>query len=574
MKNLHFKKAHRVIIDSFASIARSCRQSVTRYPYPTAILLALVYLLLFQHNFITTGDAWAESYAEYLDESVRFGWGEVFAQNWAGYFSLVPSFIAKAYVFFNFPLGYIDWFYRAVTILFTVFTAALFALKANRLIVKSDALRILLSLAVVVSLFDITSFSFINIWYIAFLPIVFIYLSHKKISDKMDIGVGIFGALMSLTKPFLVLMPIIIYRAIRTRQWIGPTIFLIAATLQTYQIVFNDRRQLVENTSLSINETVGGIFVGSGVALLKLFGVMPLSFWYVAIANIILFALAILLWRKKGFWTTAILCSTFIFAVYTYVLAPDLPAYRGLNSYTTMYSFNYKTQREIIVNGILLITFFILLDSFYYQWRKSVNKFARKYTPYVILCTALLVITIIYKPIDTTSAGVSTGPINSFRTDLNNNLPTCIPLSPTPVFVADTNWVYAHKGTCVTPNHDTNIFKPDFAHMNTPVNNTIYTIDASYFRLNRHELTAIVIPVINNTELSHRLEIIDASGKTFTAKVDVSKEIQFITFNTRGIPRQDQYVITIRQSGQGVRLGQFTGTRQPIVYTYFLNKQP
>jgi hypothetical protein len=560
------------IVNSVTSISLTIYGYLKNNPYLSAILIISLYLIIFQNNFVTTGDAWAESYAEYLDESVRLGWSEVFAQNWAGYFSLIPSFIAKLYVFLHLPIGYIDWFYRGIVILFAIFTTSLFALKVNRAILKSDSLRILLSLAITIILFDITSFSFINIWYIAFLPILFSYLNHEKISNKADVSLGIFGALVSLTKPFLIILPIIIYRAIRSRQWIGPIVFLAATTLQIYQIIFNDRRQLVENASLSITETIGGIFVGCGISLLKLIGIMPLSLWFIVIANVALLALLILLWRRKGFWTAGILGATYIYAVYTYVLAPDLPAYHGLHNFAMMYSFDYKTQREIIINGVLMISIFLLLGSYLESWNRSKNNFVKKYKTYIILSICLVLLVVVYKPIDTTSAGVSTTPVNSFRSDLNNNLPSCVPLSPTPVYVADTNWVYAHKGTCHTPNHDTNIFKPDFTNMNIPADNVTFKINASYFRLDDTDLVAVVIPLINTSKKSTTLTIKNDNGKIFSSNVESKEGIQFVTFNTRGLDKSSIYKLVINQQYSGLYLGHFINTDSPVVYTYFLQK--
>jgi hypothetical protein len=299
---------------------------------------------------------------------------------------------------------------------------------------------------------------------------------------------------------------------------------------------------------------------------------MPTSLWHVAFANLALVVLIALIWRTKGLWTASILAVTYVYAVYTYVLAPDLPAYQGLHSFAIMYSFNFKTQREIIINGILMISIFILLGHYLNQWRHSKYLFLKKYRKYIVLILCFILLAAAYQPIDTRSAGVSTAPIDSFRSDLNNNLPTCVPLSPTPVFYTGTNWVYAHKATCHTPNHDTNLFKPDFNTMNLPATHVNYNINAVYFRLAETDLTAIVIPVVNTSGRSTKLMINDNNGTTISSKVEAKKDIQFITFNTRGLARDSTYNITINQESTGLNLGRFNDSDDPIVYTYFLEK--
>ncbi|HEX6462225.1 MAG TPA: hypothetical protein VFZ58_03030 [Candidatus Saccharimonadales bacterium] len=542
--------------------------TIRKRPYVISCTVILFYLLVFQNNFVTSGDAWAESYAEYLDESVRLGWSEVIAQNWAGYFSLVPSFIAKAYVALSMPLGYIDIFYRAVVISFSVLTASLFALKLNRILIASDTLRIFLSLATVAILFDVTSFSFINIWYLAFLPLLFIYLSREKLPLKADISLGVLGALISLSKPFLAIIPLIIIRAIRSKQWVGPLIFLFGTALQTFQIIFNDRRQLVESATISLQDTIGGIFTGSGVSLLKLCGIMPASLWVVGVANLVLLGLFTLLWRTRGFWVASTLGAVYLFGVYTYVLAPDFPVYSGIHNFQELYSFTHKSQREIVISGSLIISFFLLIESFAVYMKKNKHTFA----PYLPIALSLILLIIIYRPIDTVSAGVSTKPIEPFRQDLNQNLPTCLPLSPTPVFMHDINWLYAHRTKCNAATHDTNIFKPDFNHMNTVPHKARFSFNAAYFGVSESSLGAVVVPVDNKTGEANKLIVKDNKNNRFEASVEPRKGIQFITFNTRGIESRENYNLQFFSERAGIFLGTFTGTPHAIVYLYFLTK--
>lgn len=523
---------------------------------------------MFQFRFVTSGDAWAESFAEYLDESVRMGWAEVFAQNWAGYYSIVPSFIAKVYVWLGLPLGYIDFFYKGVVLLFATFTSAIFALKLNRSVIKSDTLRILLAVACIATLSDLTSFSFINIWYLPLIPLIFTYLSDRRLSNRADVSLGVIGALVSLTKPVLITGPIVVLRAIRSRQWIGPMIFLAGATVQAAQIIFNDRRQLVESTDLSVKDSIGGLLTGSGVGLLKLINIPPASILSVLIAVVALFLMLLVIWRTRGWWVALMLAAVFSFGVYTYVLAPDMPAYRGFWQVAELYDFNFKTQREIIINGMLVIGIFMVFETV----TDKVRSRSKHWGKTAAIALPLMFVAVIHTPIDVSSAGVSADPINKFRDSLTKNQRICVPLAPTPVFLPDINWFYAHDTTCYTPLHDTNIFKPDFTNLTLRPKASRLSFDAQYFRLEKKTLSAITVPVKNLSGERGTLEV-NVAGKRYRTTVSTSSEIQFAVFNTAEDPpsNQSNYSFEYRSENSGIRLGKFVNSSNALTYLYFVD---
>ena len=473
----------------------------------------------------------------------------------------------------GFPLGYIDYYYRLIVIIFTVGSAALLALPQNRTVIKNDYLRIFLALSVLIALFDVASFSFINVWYIGLLPLICLYLSTESLPKKLDLFMGIFGALVALTKPFVILPPIALFRGLRSRQWVGPTIVILAGILQTYQILFNDPRHVAGGVTTSIKVTLGGIFTGSGVELLKLFSIPPTSFWFVIGANCILVALLLCIWRKKGILVSSVLALTYVYAVYTYVLSPDTIVYTGLKNYQEIYFYGYKTQREITINNIILLSLFIVLD-IVWSWiisRSHSIKPTFDALPRLFPLLILILLVGIYKPIDTTSASVSTATLEPFRNTLNAGAPVCVPLSPTTYFLLESNWSYAYKGTCITPNHDLNVFQPDFANMVYPANNVLFSIDAIYFRTSTNQLSGIVVPINNLTGTANTLYLEDTlTHSVFATPVKSQAGVQYISFNTKEISKRNSYSFTINQAQQGLAVGLFRGGKGTIGYSYFI----
>lgn len=548
---------------------------VQQHPMLVAALAICLYLLMFQRHFVFGGDAWAESFAEYLDESVRFGWSQVIAQGWAGYITIIPSFFAKLYVAVGAPLGYIDYFYRGVVLIFAVGSSALIAGKFNRPLIKSDGLRILLALCVAICLSDLVAFSFINVWYVGLIPVILYCLNPSRLGTKTDLGLGLYGALVALTKPFIILLPLIIYRLIRTKQYLGSGILLAAATLQSYQILFNDKRHIVAESHFDLHVALGGVFTGSSTAVFKLLHTVPGSLLVVALMAAVVMAMFIALWRLKGFWIAAGIGLVFAYSVYTYALAPDSPAFFGIRHYREMALFDLKTQREILINAGLLTAIFVVADACLQRFRtiKLPNKTSLK-SAWIILPLGLLLAAVMIKTIDTTSAGVTNAPLRAFRQQLNDHRPTCVPLAPSTLFYAKASWSFGYKGACKTLTHDINLFQPDFHHMNKPVSGRIIRYDAQYFRLNKAQLEAVVIPVINTAADPQTLRLSDShSRQTFTALADNKhpQQIQLVTFNVSSLPKQRVYLLRLT-GPPDVQGGFFKGSRNLITYPYFLNR--
>ena len=446
---------------------------VGSYPGLAAGIITLLYLAIFQLSFLTTGDAWAESFAEYLDESIRRGWKEVFAQNWAGYFTLIPSLLSKAYVSLGLPLGYIDYFHRMVSIAFVTITTVLIAAKFNAQIIRNDFHRIAFAVLIVVSLTNLTSFSFIIVWYLGFVPIIMWCLHTEKIDRGMDASIGMFGFLVSLTKPFPLIVPLVLVRLMRTKQMLGALIVFVAAVFQSVQILFNDDRGIASGATFKLTTFLGSVFTGSGIEFLKLIHIAPAGYWMVIGVNILFLCLFIAIWKKRGVIFASSLAVLYTYCLYTYLMAPDAPVYFSLERYQDIYYYNLKSQREILIYAIQLLIIFIGTPTLL---RMASRKIPVIHKLFLYLRSKALIVVLsfmsfvclflfVYRPIDVTSPGISNSAISAFREQLSSGEEACVPLAPTPVFFSEANWFFEYKTRCITQNYDTNIFKPDYKDM-------------------------------------------------------------------------------------------------------------
>lgn len=558
-------------MDKISKYIQYIKSSINKHPYLWSVTVSVLYMSICQYSFISNGDAWAESFAEYLDESIRKGWDEVFRQNWAGYFTLLPSLISKTFVTLNGPIGFADYYYRIIVVLFTIFTCSIISLKYFRNFIEQDILRILLSLSSIVIISDLTSFSLINIWYLGYVPIIIYCLTPKKSSTKLDVFMGIFGLLISLSKPFIFIIPFYIYRLLKTKQYFGAGLALAGALMQSYQIIFNDQRGLVDNANIDIKQTIFGVIIGAGTSTIKLMGINSATYITLLVALFILLAIALLLWKAKGFLVCTLIIGLFLFAVYTYVLSPDGWAYFGPKEINQTLNFNLKRQREILINASLLIAVFAIAS--YYYKKKYVLLGYRINFKFISLSILIIFICIIHKPIDATSAGVSNKPLSMFRNQLNAGTPTCVPLAPNVFFFINATWSFGYKGTCHTLTNDTNLFKPNTLKISYNLGDGLVTYDAKYFRLDQYNLQAIVVPINykGKYECSAYLKNINDDKVYETQILKNKNEPQLITFNTSGMNTSEKYTLQISTNcNEEVLVGKFSPNQEIMTYPYFL----
>lgn len=550
-----------------------CNSVIIRFPALTAATFTLFYLLLFQYSFITSGDAWAESFAEYLDEAIRYSLLEVFAQNWAGYFTLIPSFFTKLYVSANLPIGYADYYFRGVSVVFILISSGLIAARFNRGIITNDYSRIVLAIFCAAVFSDAAAISFINVWYLGFVPIILYSLHTTKLSPRSDALFGFFGFALSLTKPLPLLIPVLVGRIIRSRQYLGSVLILIGTTVQTIQLIFNDQRGVAQSTVFEVSTAVGAVFTGSSVEFLKLLNITPASYWMVVLVNIFLGICLILIFRARGVFVALSLILLYSYFLYTYLLAPDAPVFSGNENLNHIYYSTLKTQREILIYATQLLIIFLALPGALKLGRSLFRKNSSglRAVPvfYVLFIVALFAM--IYRPIDVRSSGVASTPLETFRNQLNAGVPSCVPLAPTPSFFSEANWFFSYKVSCFTQNFETNKIKPDFTSMETsleqPVTLTITAPDP------KSRIMTILLPIKQPASEEGFITLQETrSGQTFKAKIPgyaSPDRIKFIAFDVSRISKDQHRYRFLIKSTAPASIGYFDDKSTYLHYVYF-----
>lgn len=542
---------------------------VSKRPYVVALLTCAGYLFVFQNNFITSGDAWAESYAEYLDRALRLGWTEVFAQNWAGYFAIIPNLLTSAFVSIVGNIAYVDYYFRGTSILFALCSASLISLKYFRELIRQDYLRILLSLLLVAMLPDIASFSFINIWYMGFVPVLAYSLTPTRASPRLDVFMGIYGGLVALTKPFLILPIFLLYRILKTRQFFGPLLILIASIIQSSQILLFDSRNIVQQTNLQPITIIEGMIAGTATTLLKLLQVtyaQPALLWLAGLYVLLPFLMII---RYKKPVLAILLGAAFLFAMITYILAPDGSAYFGFEHINKTLEYTYKSQREILVNGVYALTLFIALSYI------LLNTVRPRFKYVLVGCVILLTFSYcaVVNPIDTRSGGV-VGGVAAFRQQLSDGKPSCVPLAPNALYIDSANWSFGYKGVCETLTHDRNIYNPDFENFKIPASGQRIIYDAKNAGLQNDSLSAVTIPLVNNSGSGCIVTLAPMNQEKSATSYAILKArdgVQMLTFNVGSIPPSSNHQLLLGSTcPTDIFAASFMGKRYIVTYPYFI----
>ena len=209
-KNHNSRTAKKILGQSYKSISRYANKHTVIF----AFLLYVAYFLVLQNKFLFSTDVWAETHAEYLYEATKHGFLAIFSYGWAGYITLIPSLAAKLYLKSPLPFGYADVFFQLIIVSGAIGVSSFIASKFNITLFRSYAYRLVLGLTLLMLLQEKSTFTIINIGYAAFLPIVFVSLNHTKLKNYNQILYSIFGVVVALTKPSLVLVPFVLYRIV------------------------------------------------------------------------------------------------------------------------------------------------------------------------------------------------------------------------------------------------------------------------------------------------------------------------------------------------------------------------
>lgn len=504
-----------------------------------AVFGMLVYFALFQLPFVMSGDIWAEAYMEYLHKALHAGLVSVIMPSWEGYVTLLPSLFTKAYVEFGASLGVIDAYLRAVAVIFTIGSLAVIASPLTRTLLPQLWQRLIVILGLLLTLWHVSAFSFINIWYVGFIPIIVLALSAVKFKIWQQIAYTLFALSVAFTKPSIILAPFIVYRAIRTKEYVSNALILAAVVVQTYLLFFassNGVRNVVQGTWHIVHD----MYVGMGTAILKLVQVAPNDVTIVC-ANIGLVLLLVLLILRLGWVRAGLLAFGFAFSVYAYVLAPSADAVRPLADATAIFVDHYKIQREMLISMFLVLSLGFLLPHVWRGTRKFVGAWQVP-ARIVVLFVVGFSLGYIYRPIDVSSHQVAVS-IDPFRSTLAMKQPLCMPVAPTPSWSQGTNWFMAYGGGCET----IGAFNMNaLENLNQPIEDGQLVKIAGH---GQHSLMTVMLPVrlaVPHKETTLTLENV-ATGARFTGKLKADEgAAQFVAFNTSGLAVAELYEFVLK----------------------------
>ena len=547
------------ILPSFIRwVATFCSQ----HPAIVASLLIVTYLLVFQTKLLLYGDTFAEGYTEYLANALIKDWGQIFESSPTGYHSLLPTLFAKAYISAKGPIGYVDYYYRLVTVVMAVGVAGFIASKYNRAIIKSDWQRVLLSLLVVLLLFDRSIFSFINIWYLGYVPLLLIALNKTPLTRLQQIAYSIFGVLIALSKPSIVLIPFLVYRAFKTKEFVSNGLILVAVLLQTYIMFIVKPGGPSPESSVSLTDMIGAMLVGTGTMALKLLQAQP-SALLIVVMDLLLIAILYLLWKRRGLIIAGLILLGLALSIYAYLLAPDGQLFQSWQGYHSIYDFSFKTQRELPIYFFLLLSAFLILPDRMKLSVKRVPKPINILLPYML---ALVVCILIFRPL---GAPPSSG-LEGFRHSLNIRESTCVPLPiptpPTPPAseAYDVGWFFQYYGGCTPENTHQGVNYSDFTH---PLSEGIpIEIDGG----ETQTLKSLQFILIKRDTGSATIKLLDtSSGQVFRAKRLAKDNLGYVSFNLSGLPPRSTYKFVL-SSNAPVFTTTFQDTNEIVSYPFFI----
>lgn len=538
------------------------------YIFPGALLLFGIYFLVVQPLFLLTGDTWAEAFPEYVNEAVTRGWLEIFRSSWAGYLTIIPSFLSKLYVTVGLPLGYIDYYMRAITVGFTIVCLGFIAHPINRRLIPNDMSRLVIAFALLLSLRHVSALAFINIWYVGFVPVILLSLGAVKLRRRWEIIYTIFAVLIALTKSSSILLPFVIYRTVKTKSYLSGSIIAIAVIFQTYLTVFAKNGYGSTGAEAHLLDVIRDVILGAGVSLFKVLHISPPGSATVLITSLALFGAGFYL-LCKNFWQTTVLGVGLAFAIYLHVFAPDNGFGNLWTNYDSLYQDTFKLQREFLINFLLLI-FIALFASRLLSKLKTSTKDRRMKS---VLYTGLLLPLVLMNPltkIDTNDPSTSTN-IASYRHALNNGHTVCMPVPPTPLWDYRAVWFFQYKGGCY----------PKMP--SRPFAESSFTIPVS------SKGVAVSIPTTPQDDLrtvtflvkklpggpAGKITLKDStSNYLFHADIPSTRyPYAFVNFNVGGLgPRESSYemVLSSQNEGPSYFLGTFSSTKDVVMYPYFV----
>ena len=535
--------------------------------YATIALLTL-YFLIFQFNFVFSGDSWAEAFPEYVNDALTLTWTEIFSSGWAGYLTVIPATLTNIYIWVGLPLSSIDFYFRIITLIFTIFSIAFIAHPINRSLIKNDLIRVFIAFLLVLSFRHISALAFINIWYVGFFVIILVSLTKQNFTKKLyEWLYTAFAVLVALSKTSLVVIPFVLYRTIVKKKYISGALIISAAILQTLLTIFADTGYGGEDINFSIIDIIVNGFLSIGILTFKIIQVTPPSIVAVMLMSLAIIAMGVYLAYAKQFKQTVLIFFGLALSIYLHVFAPDNNFASLWTNYLDLYSDAGKYQREFLINFFILLIVGMFCSSLIIS-----SKGKSKKAVITLVCLLGLVGLITVNPlnkIDITSAPVQTGMASSFKTSLDINESVCVPVPPTPGWVYKARWFFQFRGGCYS---NTPQLPINYSSFNTPITKegTPLWINAT----SKDELKTVVVAIDVDENFIGDVTLTDVSiNKSFTQTV-ASKDggIQFVSFNTTALgPRDAAYSLRLTYDGQRpIHTGTFENTNDTVMYHYFM----
>lgn len=531
----------------------------------TAGLLVL-YLALLQPQFMFTGDTWAEAYTEYLQKALTEGWAGVLASSWEGYVTILPSFFSQLFVALHGPLGMIDYYYRFVAVAFAVGSLAFVAAPFNRRVIRSDAARTLLAFALLLLLCHVSVFSFINIWYVGFVPLIFVALNPAQLSAVRQVAYVALGVLVAFTKPSIILAPFVAYRAIRTKEYISNGIILTGTLLQTYLLFFASELG-ARKVAIGAGDIAQALYYGSGVSVLKLVHIYPAHGWYVLLANIIVVGLFAVLFYYRRWWIGGLLLFAYAFSIYSNLLAPDVSTIFQAGA---IYDNHSKIQRDFLTHIflVLLVSFAVAPIVWSLLSRKSQKILGVTTRSYVVAIGVVLAIVLarMFVVIDTTSSSVAAD-FSTFRHSMTTRQPICLPVAPAPTWSPGTNWYLQYINGCRPINFDK---IPDIKSFKEPLTTPATFTVPSKDQPEKLQTLMLLVEAAGTDDAPITLTDVQSGIAYSTSVKHGSRDhMRYVSFNLNGFPQRDHYDFQIASTDPSLKLGSFTDGK-PAWYAYFV----
>jgi len=528
-------------------------------------LFLLIYLIVFQHGFVASGDVWAEAFPEYVNDAVTNDWSEVFKSSWAGYLTIIPSFLTKLYVSVGLPLGYIDYFLRAITITFALLCLAFIAHPVNRKLIASDGTRVFIAFVLLLSLRHVSAFAFINIWYVGFMPIILISLSGSRLNNKQNAAYTIFGILVALTKSSSMLLPFVVYRAAKAKRYISSSLLSIAIIYQTYLTVFAKNGYGSSGLDAHLIDILRDVSLGMGLFVFKNLHISPANAAVVAIMSLAMVGVSIYLLIRRGFWQTSVLGVGLAAVLYLHIFAPDNSFQNVWHNFHSLYADTYKLQRELLINFFVLLLVGMFLSEITRQYKLTSRRW------HIAGYVGVVVIMLQLNPLGKVDIGnpAVTADISSYRYALNHDQTVCMPVPPTQFWDYSAAWFFQYKGGCYAKVPSQPIDSKSFRQSVTVHGQSIVILTTP-----KDDLRTVILLVKKQRGAPEgKLALTDkSSGYTFFATIKQTNEaFAFANFNVGGLgPREKVYDFQLHTSAKSIYTGQFAGSDRPLEYAYFV----